>query len=316
MSEAAQAARLLTRSEVFSLLSWPELIEATQQALVTMATDQTAAAGFLQLRVPGASMHLKAGALMDPAVVAVKANMRPDAGSSAGVIVAFDPLRFTVRAVMDSADLTAMRTAAIAAVAARRLAGTASHRLAVIGAGPVGCHSLNALQQVLDVGEIRLWSRSPGRAEEAASRLEVPVTICPSPAEAADGAGIVLTATPSRQPLLQAGDLSGDVLVLAMGADSSGKRELGDGLLEGAVLVTDVATDAFSVGECSYLPGGREPRDSVELGELLAGQQSLPSGRRIVFDSVGSAIVDAAVTDLVLTLAERDNAGTRYVFGR
>jgi hypothetical protein len=106
MSEAAQAARLLTRSEVFSLLSWPELIEATQQALVTMATDQTAAAGTLQLRVPGASMHLKAGALMDPAVVAVKANMRPDAGSSAGVIVAFDPLRFTVRAVMDSADLT------------------------------------------------------------------------------------------------------------------------------------------------------------------------------------------------------------------
>ena len=206
-------------------------------------------------------------------------------------------------------------TAAIATVAARRLAGPAGHRLAVIGAGPVGCHSLNALQQVLDVREVRLWSRSPERAEEAAGRLEVPVTICPSPAEAADGAGIVLTATPSRQPLLQVGDLSGDVLILAMGADSSGKRELGDGLLDDAVLVTDVA-DAFSVGECSYLPGGRERRDSVELGELLAGQRSLPSGGRIVFDSVGSAIVDAAVTDLVLTLAERDNTGTRYVFSR
>jgi ornithine cyclodeaminase/alanine dehydrogenase-like protein (mu-crystallin family) len=54
----------------------------------------------------------------------------------------------------------------------------------------------------------------------------------------------------------------------------------------------------------------------VALGDLLAGEQTLDGDRRIVFDSVGSAVVDAAVTDLVLALAEREDVGTGYVFGR
>jgi ornithine cyclodeaminase/alanine dehydrogenase-like protein (mu-crystallin family) len=76
------------------------------------------------------------------------------------------------------------------------------------------------------------------------------------------------------------------------------------------------------VGESAYLPAGRTGqagrpgRDSVALGDLLAGEQTLDGDRRIVFDSVGSAVVDAAVTDLVLALAEREDVGTGYVFGR
>jgi ornithine cyclodeaminase/alanine dehydrogenase-like protein (mu-crystallin family) len=307
--------RLLCRSEVSSLLRWPELIETAQHALIAIARESAAAEGSLQLRMPGASMHLKAGVLLDPAVLAVKANMRPDDGSSAGLIIAFDPVQFTVRAVMDSADITAMRTAAIAAVAARRLARPGRQSLAVIGAGPVGRHALNALLQVLEVSEVRWWSRTAGRVEHAAAGLEMPVTACASPAEAAAGASIVLTATPSRQALLTAADLSTTALVLAMGADSSGKRELGTGVLDDAILVIDTA-DAFSVGECSYLPGGRADHESVELGDLLAGEQALARDRRVVFDSVGSAIVDAGVTDLVLALAEREDAGTQHVFGR
>jgi hypothetical protein len=54
-----------------------------------------------------------------PPVLSVKANLRPEAGGAAGLVVAFDPVRYTVRAVLDSADITAMRTGAIAAVAAR-----------------------------------------------------------------------------------------------------------------------------------------------------------------------------------------------------
>jgi ornithine cyclodeaminase/alanine dehydrogenase-like protein (mu-crystallin family) len=315
LSVPGHSVRLLCRSEVFSLLRWPELIEAARRALVAIAREPATAGGSLQLRVPGASMHLKAGALPDPAVVAVKANMRPDAGSSAGLIVAFDPVHFTVRAVLDSADITAMRTAAIAAVAARCLTRPGRPSLALIGAGPVSRHALSALRQVLDLAEVRLWSRTPGRGQEAAAGLDVPVSVCETPAEAAAGASIVLTATPSRQPLLTAADLSGTALVLAMGADSAGKRELGPGVLDDALLVIDTA-DAFSVGECSYLPGGRAGHDSVPLGDLLAGKETLDGGRRIVFDSVGSAIVDAAVTDLVLTLAESEDVGTSYAFGR
>jgi ornithine cyclodeaminase/alanine dehydrogenase-like protein (mu-crystallin family) len=313
-----KSSRLLCRSEVYSLLRWPELIEAAERALVAIAREPGAAGGSLQLRVPGAALHLKAGALADPEVLAVKANLRPEAGSSAGLIIAFDPVRFTVRAVLDSSDITAMRTAAIAAVAARRLGRPGPTTLAVIGAGPVARHAVSALRQVTDVAEVRWWSRSPGRAREAVAGLDLPVTVAETPGEAAAGAGLVLTATPSREPLLTAADLSRTALVLAMGADTAGKRELGPGVLDDAYLVVDTA-DAFSVGESAYLSAGqagRPGRDSVALGDLLAGEQTLGGDRRIVFDSVGSAVVDAAVTDLVLALAEREDVGTGYVFGR
>ena len=90
------------------------------------------------------------------------------------------------------------------------------------------------------------------------------------------GAGIVLTATPSQQPLVTGADLAAGAMLLAMGADTRGKRELGEGALDGADLVADVPDQAAVVGELAYLPGGPDPARCIALGELLAGQRSLP----------------------------------------
>ena len=309
---AAGPVRLLTRSEVRALLRWPELIEAAERALVAIATGDLVAAESGQLRMPGASLHLKSGVL-ESQLLSVKANVRPDVGSSAGVVLAFDPVLFTLRAILDSADITAMRTAAIAAVAARRLARPGEHTVAVMGTGPVGRQSLAALSQVLPVSDVRLWSRDRENADEVAATLPGSVSVYESAAGAAAGADIVLTATPSREPLLQATDLAPGALVLAMGADSRGKRELGEGVLLDATVVADVLADALSVGECAYLSAGAGRAACMELGEVLAGRRDLHvTGSRIVFDSVGSAVVDAAVTGLVLALAERDEIGTLF----
>ena len=141
------------------MVAWPELIEAAARALIEAATGQSAVAAASQLHVPGAALHLKSGALADPPVLTVKANLRPASGGAAGLIVAFDLAACTVRGVLDSADLTAMRTGAIAAVAARQLARPGPHTLAVLGAGPVAQQSLVALSQVVDIGAVRVWSR-------------------------------------------------------------------------------------------------------------------------------------------------------------
>jgi ornithine cyclodeaminase/alanine dehydrogenase-like protein (mu-crystallin family) len=303
--------RVLTRSQVRSVLRWPELIEATGRALIAVAAEgSSTAATSGQLRVPGASVHLKSGALLDPPVLSVKANMRPDAGSSAGVIVAFDPVHFTVRAVLDSADITAMRTAAIAAVAARHLAGPGGHSVALIGTGPVGRQSAAALSQVLGIREFRLWSRDRARAEHVAGTLRPPASVFGSVGEAAAGADVVLTATPSREPLLAAESLAAKTLILAMGADSPGKRELGEGVLDGAALVADVPDGAFSVGEFAYLAAAADRSRCAGIGELLAGRRTLPASGRIVFDAVGTAVVDAAAVGLALDVAESLDLGT------
>ena len=320
------------------MLPWPELIEATRQALIAASIGQVAPTDASQLHVPGAALHLKSGALLQPPVLTVKANLRPEAGSSAGLIVAFDPVKFAVRAVLDSADITAMRTGATAAVAARQLATRGRHTLAVIGAGPVSQQALAALAHVLEIGEIRLWSRDRARAEQLAASLASPLPteagVYATPDEASAGATIILTATPSRQPLLTGAKLATDAVILAMGADTRGKRELADDVLEGAELVADVPAEAVSVGELAYLQGGADPSRCTELGQLLAGRQRLPAnrqsqpadgrslqgrqslsgGRRIVFDSVGTAVTDVAAVGLVLARAERENVGTLVDF--
>jgi ornithine cyclodeaminase/alanine dehydrogenase-like protein (mu-crystallin family) len=219
-----------------------------------------------------------------------------------------------VRAVLDSADITAMRTGAVAAVAARQLAATGPHVLAVLGAGPVAQQAVAALSEVISIGEIRVWSRDRAPAGQLAAALGNEITVCGSPAEAAAGAGIVLTATPATQPLLTGASLAADALVLAMGADTRGKRELGEGVLDGAELVADVPSEAAVVGELAYLTGGDVVSRCIPLGELLAGSRSLTGGRRIVFDSVGTAVVDAAAVGLVLAVAEREDLGTMIDF--
>jgi ornithine cyclodeaminase/alanine dehydrogenase-like protein (mu-crystallin family) len=304
--------RLLTRSQVRSLLRWPELIEATAQALAAASSGESASAAS-QLHVPGAALHLKSGALVRPPVLSVKANLRPEAGGAAGLVVAFDPVNYTVRAVLDSADITAMRTGAIAAVAARQLAGPGPRRLALLGAGPVARQSLAALAQVVELEQVRVWSRDQGRSEKISSGTARAIAVG-SVQQAVAGADLVLTATPAREPLLTGADLGDHVLVLAMGADTRGKRELGDGVLDDAELVADVPADAAEVGELAYLPGGPDPARSVALGDLLAGRRQLPGGRRIVFDSVGTAVADAAAVALILATAEHEQVGALLDF--
>jgi ornithine cyclodeaminase/alanine dehydrogenase-like protein (mu-crystallin family) len=308
----APLVRLLSRSQVRSLLRWPGLIEAAAQALID-ATGGGSAAASSQLHVPGAALHLKSGALAQPPTLTVKANLRPEAGGSAGLIVAFDPVGYTVRAVLDSADITAARTGAIAAVAARQLARAGPQTLAVLGAGPVARQSLAAISQVVELGEVRIWSRDGSRTAEFAATVPA-ATAASSPEHAVAGAGLILTATPAQEPLLTGADLADHVVVLAMGADTRGKRELGDGVLEGAELVADVPANAAEVGELAYLPGGPDLTRCVALGELLAGRRQLAGGKRVVFDSVGTAVADAAAVALVLATAEAEQVGTLVDF--
>lgn len=309
--------RLLTRSQVRSLVRWPDLIEAIAQALIGETSGEAAAAAS-QLHVPGAALHLKSGylkpgALARPPVLSVKANLRPEAGGAAGLIVAFDPERCTVRAVLDSADITAMRTGAIAAVAARELAGPGPRRLALLGAGPVARQSLAALSQVVELEQVRVWSRDQGRSEKISFGTARAIAVG-SVQQTVAGADLVLTATPAREPLVTGADLGDHALVLAMGADTRGKRELGDGVLDDAELVADVPADAAEVGELAYLPGGPDPARCVALGDLLAGRRQLTGGKRIVFDSVGTAVTDAAAVALILATAEQEQVGTLLDF--
>ena len=305
---------MLDREEVRSLLTWPELIDATRRALIDLAEGDVLPSISSQLVVPGASLHLKSGALTKPPIISVKANLRPEAGSTSGAILVFDYEKQRLQAVMASGDLTAMRTAAIAAVAAQALMGPATARVALIGAGPVAQRVDEALEHLGIAAEVRIWSRSHEHATDLAAAYTglVEHRACRTVAEAVAGADLVITCTPSQSPLVFEEDLLPDAVILAMGADSVGKRELAPGVLDSAEVYADVRTDALAVGECAYLDEGSAVRVSSIGSVLSAGIGLRISGRRIVFDSVGSSAVDAAVVGLVMRQAAERNLGRRF----
>jgi len=293
-------------------MEWPSLLAACKDALIGLANADALPSISAQLLVPGASLHLKAGAVLAPAILSVKANLRPDAGSTSGAILAFDHGDQQLRAILASADLTAMRTAGIAAVAAVELLTKKNPKVALIGAGPVSMYTDQALRHLGISDDIRIWSRDIEHARHFASdgpsdQKRVAHELV---SEAVADADLIITCTPSRSPLVNLSDLSSEVVVLAMGADSPGKRELGAGILEVSTIYADVLDDALRVGELAHL-SQEEAKRAIPIGLRLNGSQELPNSKpRIVFDSVGSSAVDAAVVAMVLTSAKESGSGT------
>lgn len=310
MSET-QPVLLLNRGEVRRLLTWPELIEAARSALVDVATATNAATVASQLVVPGASLHLKAGAITEPPVMSVKANLRPDTGTASGAILAYDLARQRLHAIMASGDLTSMRTAAIAAVGARAFVPQGSVPVAILGAGPVAKRVEQAFTHQGIASEVRVWSRHAQRAHALVASTEHRVAhrVCAHVADAVDGAEVVVTCTPAREPLLDARNLLPGVAVIAMGADSPGKRELPSELMESATVYADVRADALTVGDSSHLSAEAAAR-VLEIGRYLTDGMPPRSTRTpVVFDSVGSSAVDAATVAFVLAGATEQGRG-------
>jgi ornithine cyclodeaminase/alanine dehydrogenase-like protein (mu-crystallin family) len=318
LEETMPAPLLLTRSQVRKAMSAANLNDAVRQALLLRAEGSVAPPVSGQIALPAALLHLKAGAVTSPATLSVKANLRPHGKAATGLIVLFDVQGAAITAVMDSADITAARTGALAAIAADCLA-PAARTLTILGAGPVARAALLAVTSLVPIRSIHVWSRSRAKAEDLARSLPRPIVVDDTASTAVRDAELVITATPASQPLLEACDLSSHAVILAMGADSPGKRELGKSVLAQSTIVVDQREDALKVGECAYLSSEGIETGLIELGDLLAGRASLPERRLnsrdfVVFDSVGSAIVDTLVAKSILAEAIRLDIGLRLAF--
>jgi ornithine cyclodeaminase/alanine dehydrogenase-like protein (mu-crystallin family) len=301
---------LLDRAAVRALLGWPEVLAAVRGAYLAAAGGGTLAPASSHVPLPGGALHLKAGGTTRPGLVSVKANMRPDAAAATGLILLYDTEGWTARAILDSADLTAWRTAAAAVTGAMALGAGPGAAVAILGAGPLGAAALDAVRHALEPSAVHAWSRDQARA--AALGPAGTVTVHSTPAAAVAGADLVITCTPSREPLVAAADLRPGAVVCAMGSDSPGKRELDPDVLRGAVVVTDNLAGATGSGEIACLPPGA-PEVLGEIGALLAGRLRLPGeGGRRVFDSVGVAHADTAVAAAVADAAVAAGLGATW----
>ncbi|MGR2739484.1 cyclodeaminase [Billgrantia sp. Q4P2] len=230
--------------------------------------------------------------------------------SLSGLMMLFSAETGRVEAVLfDEGYLTMVRTAVAGAIAAKHLSREDSRRVAVIGAGEQAQRQVEALRLVRNIDTLDVWARRPEGAEEYADRMRsrgFTVSMHDSVHAACDQADIIVTATPSREPLLQASDLPEGVHVTAMGSDSPDKRELDESVLTRAdVFVCDSRAQSEHNGELKvFANAGREPPFKVhELGRVISrGERLRVSPAAItVCDLTGTGVQDTAIASLALS---------------
>jgi ornithine cyclodeaminase/alanine dehydrogenase-like protein (mu-crystallin family) len=254
-------------------------------------------------------------------VTVVEANRRRGLPTLHASYVLSDPETGAPLAFMEAGFLTAIRTGAASAVAAKYLARPQSRRVACFGAGVQAEFQLRCLKAALSVESVAVVGRDPTRAQAFAARMRgalgVPVEVTPDRRAAVREADVVTCATTSSRPVFAGRDLRPGVHVDAVGAFRPNTREVDTETVKRARVVVDTYHGAWAeAGDLLILDqGGRHhtaPRQA-ELAEVVARRK--PGRTRpdeiTLFKSVGWAPEDAAAARLAYDRAMAQRSAPR-----
>ena len=219
--------------------------------------------------------------------------------------------------VMNASAITAIRTAAVSAVATKLLARENARTLAIIGAGVQGRTHLEAIPLVRDITDVRIVSRTREKAEALAGKG---ARVVDSVEEAVRGADIIVTSTSSREPVIKREWIEDGVHINAVGSSIAAARELDSATVAAASLFVDRRESTLNESG-DYLAALREGAISddhikAEIGDILIGKAAGRSSPEEItlFKSLGLAVEDLASADFLLKKATRENAGTWVEF--
>jgi ornithine cyclodeaminase/alanine dehydrogenase-like protein (mu-crystallin family) len=313
-----RAPLLLSASEVNALLTPEDCLLAVERAFRLLGEGRAQPPALCSLHGDGGVFHVKAAVLADDSGhpwFAAKVNANFPANprlrglpTVQGVIVLIDGENGAPRALLDSASLTALRTAAATGVAARWLARPESTVATLVGCGVQGRAHLPFLRAALpNLRRVRLYDPDVDarrRALAAAAALGLEAEAVDDLAAATRASDVCVTCTPVKQPLLGPGDVAPGSFVAGVGADNGEKHELAPALLARAALVTDLLAQCERIGDLHHaLAAGALRREQVraDLGEVVAGRRTgrASSDEVVVFDSTGLAAQDVAAAVLV-----------------
>ena len=332
-SPSTQAGTLvLTRRDVSRLLDMKGCIAAVERAFALHAAGATIAPGVLGAHVNGGGFHVKtAGLTGDAHLFAAKVNANfPENPVSRGlptiqgVIILFDADCGRPLAVLDSIEITSVRTAAATAVAARHLARPDADVVTICGCGEQGRSQLRALGAVRPIRKAYAFDTNPDRAAQYAGEmrreLALDVVAIEELSTAARQSDIIVTCTTARRWFLGRDDVPSGCFVAAVGADNPEKQELEPSLLATSTVVVDLLDQCAVMGDLHHaIVAGAMTRESIhgELAEIVSGQKP---GRRsaeeiTVFDSTGTALQDVAAAWLVYQRAVAEGSGIRVTLG-
>jgi len=237
-----------------------------------------------------------------------------------GTVTLFDGETGVPTAILDASAVTAVRTAAVTAVATGLLARRDARTLAILGAGVQGRAHLRALAPVRDFTQIYVYAPTRAHAEamaEEAGTVAGTLTAASSAEEAVSNADVVVAATNAREPVLAHAWLKPGAHLNAVGASTPRAREIDTATVAASALFCDsresLRNEAgefqLAVSE-GLIPGEQHVR--AELGEVLAGRAPgrLDDGELMFFRSLGIAIEDLAAAQTAVAAARAHGLGT------
>lgn len=230
-----------------------------------------------------------------------------------GLMMLLDSETGIVRAVLlDNGYLTDVRTAAAGGVAARHLAPHGVETVGIIGAGVQAELQARALRLERDYRRLLVWARDAGKVAAHAAKMRealgIEVEIAASREALVRASQVVVTTTPSTEPLIEAAWLHPGLHITAMGSDAPNKNELAPEVLTAGRFVCDRTSQSATVGELrTAIAAGILPADHVpdELSAICAG---LKPGRQsedevTICDLTGTGVQDTAIATHALRVA-------------
>ncbi len=308
--------QVIHEAEIRAAIREPDALESAEKAFRAIAEGGLVLPPPMGLEVPDApgEVHVKSAYLKGSPIFAVKiasgfyGNAERGLPTGSGLILVFDATTgFPLVLLADNAYLTDLRTAAAGALATRLLAPESIERVAVLGSGVQGRFQLRAISRVRRWGHTVAWSPDTGGlvryCADMEEELSIPFHAASDAEEAVRGADLIVTVTPSREPLFGAAALETHATVIAVGSDGPDKRELTTETLARAdKIVVDRLSQCVSLGEVHHgVEEGVLSPDSVhaELGEVLTGAKSGREGSELIIcDLTGVGAQDAAIAEV------------------
>ena len=318
---------VLSDADVRALLDMPGCIRAVEEGLISLAQDGVLEPLRMMVRPADGDSAL---ALMpvhrggDRPVYGLK-SVAVFPGNSArgfdphqGTVTLFDGRSGMPLAILNAEPITAIRTAAATAIATRLLARADGRPVAVIGAGRQARAHIEAMRVVGFGDNVRIASRTESSARRLAD--EAGATACLTVEEAVRGAGVVVTVTSSRDPVIRREWLATGAHVNGVGSCFPETRELDSATMADATLFTD-RLESLRREAGDYVIARAEgaieaDHPAVEIGSVLTGDHPgrRSDGELTVFKSLGIAIEDLAAAEYVVRRARETGTGRSVDF--
>ncbi len=296
----------------------PELdpIQAIEEGFVAYSQGKVVVppVGELIFEDPPGDCHIKYGFIKEDEFYVIKIasgsyeNIHKNIPTTNGLMLIFKQTTGELASILlDEGYLTNVRIAAAGAVVAKYLAPKNVHRIGIFGAGIQGRLQVEYLRSFVDCKNLTVWGINKEELDKYQKDMEqsgyqVETTL--EPAVVAERCNLIITATPSKTPLLKSGEIRKGTHITAMGSDTTEKQELDSKILQVAdIVVADSLEQSRTRGEIyqATRSGVLLKNIPVELGKVIANPESGRASEEqvTVADLTGVAVQDIQISKIV-----------------